>query len=95
MNVWNTCLRLLRARGYDLRAEETGLEGRLNWWAAKDGFAMVGDNPIELLGLTALYEAVSPGDSASALPYWWTIKGPDIYQELIDTATPYQFEDDI
>jgi hypothetical protein len=93
-NVYNSCLRLLRTRGYHLHAEEVTAEGDLFWYAEKDGFSFVGDNPIELLGLTAIYEAVSPLDAQSAQPYWWVIKGDDIYRELMDSALPYSPDDD-
>jgi hypothetical protein len=88
-NVHNSCLRLLRTRGYQLHAEEISANGDLFWYAEKDGFSFVGDNPIELLGLTAIYEALSPIDAKSAQPYWWVIEGENIYSEIMDAALPY------
>jgi hypothetical protein len=83
-NVYNTCLRILRHRGFDLR-----LEGELLpdgsyppdplWIAEKSGFRFCADNPIELLGLTAVYDHVHPATNKS---YWWRVEGPDIWEEL-------------
>lgn len=89
-NVYNTCLIILRQRGYDLWVEgEIDSEGcidplSLAWMAEKEGFDFQGDNPIELLGLTALFEFHQP--TGSAVSYWWSIEGPDIYAELLDKA---------
>lgn len=89
-NVYDTCLRLLRKRGYSLCVKKTRAEGYPMWIAEKDGFKFVGDNPIELLGLTAIYEEVLPVDAASAPSYWWRIEGDNISGELIDAAPAYQ-----
>jgi hypothetical protein len=85
LNVWNTCLQLLRRRGYRLAmvpGEEDDLSG---FTAERDGFTFAADNPIELLGLTAIYEEVQPAEDRS---YWWTAKNTDedIYDELLDAA---------
>ncbi len=94
-NVYNSCLRLLRTRGYRLWVEEATEDGELFWYAEKGDFSFIGNNPIELLGLTAISEAVSPVDAESAQAYWWVIEGDDLYQELMDSAIPYRpYEDD-
>lgn len=57
--------------------------------AEKDGFVLLADNPIELLGLAAIYEDVRPSEHR---PYWWSIDdGPDedkapTRSQLIDEA---------
>ncbi len=57
--------------------------------AEKDGFVLLADNPIELLGLAAIYEDVRPAENR---PYWWSIDdGPDderapTRSKLIDEA---------
>jgi len=90
-NVWNTCLRILRQRGYALRVTgEVDSEGSVipqtcNWIAEKDGFYFCGDNPIELLGLTAVRDFVQPHKDES---YWWVVDGDDIWKELYDSAFP-------
>lgn len=90
-NVYNTCLRILRQRGYRL-----WVEGELDandmyptdlaWMAEKNGETFQADNPIELLGLAAIYEYVAPvGETQS---YWWVAEGPDIRDELLKKAFP-------
>jgi hypothetical protein len=49
--------------------------------AEKDGYTFAGDNPIELLGLTAVYEYVQPSRNE---PYWWVVRGPKISAELME-----------
>jgi hypothetical protein len=90
INVWNTCLRILRQRGFALRVEgEARADGchptDALWIAEKDGFFFCGDNPIELLGLVAVHDRVRPGED---LPYWWRVDGPDVYTELMEAAFP-------
>ena len=55
-NVFNTCLVLLRREGFDLSYDKV----HDSWQAEKDGFSFRADNPIELLGLTAIYEKMQP-----------------------------------
>ena len=74
-NVRNTCLRILRQRGYALRVEgELDADGcypaEAFWIAEKNGFHFCGDNPIELLGLVAIYDHVQPKEDES---YWWVV----------------------
>lgn len=89
-NVYNTCLRILRRKGYSLRVEgELSSDGddsiTLSWYAEQDGFKLYGDNPIELLGLAAIRDYVSPKQEE---PYWWVVEGPDIRAELLEAAFP-------
>jgi len=87
-NVYNTCLRILRERGYELRLEgEVDAEGiiipsSLNWVALVSDYQMNAHNPIELLGLIAIYEERNPKPDSDS--YWWSVSGPDIYRELMD-----------
>jgi hypothetical protein len=87
-NVYNTCLRILRQRGYALRLDygaDIGEEYESPVWIAeKDGFRFSADNAVELLGLTAVFEFVKPAKNE---PYWWTMDGPDIWQELRDDSS--------
>jgi len=91
INVHNTCLRTLRERGYRL-----GIEGELDedvmypaelaWMAEQNNATFVAYNPIELLGLTAIYESVNPvGETQD---YWWSVEGPNIREELLEAALP-------
>jgi hypothetical protein len=89
-NVFNTCLRILRQRGFALHVEgEMTADGCYPddalWVAEKAGFRFMADNPIELLGLTAVFDHVQPSE---AQPYWWNVEGPDIRSELMEAAFP-------
>ena len=89
-NVHNTCLRFLRARGFELevrgeRQPDGSYPVERHWIARKDGFYFCGDNPIELLGLVAVHDRVQPLDDE---PYWWSVEGPDIEWELLEAAFP-------
>jgi hypothetical protein len=89
-NVYNTCLRILRARGFALEVSgepepDGSYPASCNWIARKDGFYFCGDNPIELLGLVAIFDHVRPTADES---YWWAVKGPDIWRELMKAAFP-------
>lgn len=89
-NVYNICLRILRSRGFDLEvsgeAETDGsYPARCFWIARKGDFYFCGDNPIELLGLVAVYDYIQPQEDRS---YWWRIEGPDVWSELMETAFP-------
>ncbi len=89
-NVWNTCLRLMRVRGYTIK-----VEGELDedgcwpadplWIAEKDKFRFMGDNPIELLGLISVYDHIQPIEDDD---YWWRIDGEDIRREIMLQAFP-------
>lgn len=83
-NVENTCLLILRSRGFKLRLEdnENGAWGYL-WIAEKDGFRLYAWNPIELLGLLAIFDHKKPKEDT---PYWWVVKGADVRKELIAEA---------
>jgi hypothetical protein len=90
LNVFNTCLLILRARGFELevsgeRRDDGCYPVGCHWIARKDGFYFCGDNPIELLGLVAIYDHIQPTEDRS---YWWRIEGPDVWEELLEAAFP-------
>ena len=90
VNVRNTCLQILRIRGYKLTIQgELDDEGCYPtdalWIAEKDGFRFMADNPIELFGLIGIYDYVQPKED---IPYWWRIEGPDIWSELMAETFP-------
>ena len=94
-NVYNTCLRILRQRRYRLWVEgELDADGcypsDMAWMAEKNGVTFHADNPIELLGLTAVYEY--HGAPVDVEPYWWSVEVPHIWQELLDAAFPLDEE---
>jgi hypothetical protein len=93
-NVWETCLQLLHRRGYHLEVRIADEEDDVDtdaWLAEKDGFTFWGDNPIELLGLTAVYEDVRPAEDQD---YWWSEKTardrPSLREQLVDRAVAAQ-----
>ncbi|MFJ3221011.1 hypothetical protein ACIPLC_34445 [Kitasatospora sp. NPDC086801] len=61
------------------------------WLAEKDGFTFWADNPIELLGLAAVYEDARP---EADRPYWWSAKTvrerPSLREQLVDEALAAQ-----
>lgn len=81
-NVWNTCLLILRERGYRLflvGSDEPELISHCTWNAERAGIMLRADNPIELLGLAAILEYHQP---IAEVPYWWRVDGPSIVEEL-------------
>lgn len=87
-NVVNTCLRILRDRGFELEVigeitDDLSYPTEATWAAAKDGFIFRADSPIELLGLVAVYDYVKPAEDK---PYWWRVEGADIRSELLSAA---------
>jgi hypothetical protein len=88
-NVHNTCLGILRQRNFALSVDG-GLDADecyptdCLWIAEKDGYRFAADNPIELLGLVAIYDYDQPQGEAKG--YWLRIDGPDLWRELMQAA---------
>jgi|GEM_PF-583404 len=85
-NVYNSCLLLLQQSGYTLRVSGNPVLGsyhsHLRWHAkSRDGAELIGDSPIELLGLAALHGYHQPDVNE---PYWWRISGPAVVTSLIE-----------
>ncbi len=86
-NVWNSCLRVLKARGYHLSincdapadADLITKHRRVTWFAVKNGIQLVAPNPAELLGLAGVVEHQKP---AGTEPYWWLVEGDNLLEEL-------------
>lgn len=88
-NVWNTCLRIIRDCGFELRLESDDPEADMMdcfWVAEKNGYDLWAGNPIELLGLVKIYECTNPKNEV--VPYWWVVKGTDIIDELAERKWP-------
>ena len=89
VNTWSSALRLLRRQGWQLwLVGELDAEGDYQmdaerWIARRDGRELEAANPVALLGLAALAEAADPEDDR---PYWWSVDGEDIWDELRDRA---------
>jgi hypothetical protein len=75
INVFNTCLVLLQRDGFSLAYDKASDM----WSTEKDGFSFLADNPIELLGLVAIYQKLQPKENED---YWWQINEPDVLAAL-------------
>jgi hypothetical protein len=71
INVFNTALVIVERKGWSLRYDKT----QDFWFAQKNGWELLADNPIELLGLVSIYEYHSP---KKRVEYWWKIDEPDL-----------------
>ena len=75
LNVYNTALVVLERKGWKLRYEETS-----DYWYAKKGdWEFLADDPMQLLGLVAIYEHHAPQTKSE---YWWKIDEPDLFSKL-------------
>jgi hypothetical protein len=89
VNVYNTCLNILRRRGFRLwvdvsEDEEDCFRCRDIWQAESEDASFTAHTPVELLGLAAIYDYVKPGLNPES--YWWSVDGPDIWSELLNAA---------
>ncbi|MBK9273432.1 MAG: hypothetical protein IPM49_02685 [Flavobacteriales bacterium] len=75
INVYNTCLVILRKRGFYIRHEAD----KELWYAEYSGFVFCADNPIELLGLVGIYDELKP---TSDTEDWWKVDHPDVLAEF-------------
>jgi hypothetical protein len=75
LNVYNTALVVLDRKGWALSFDSS----HDSWHAKKEGWEFLADNPIELLGLVAIYEHHAPTVKKE---YWWKIDEPNILAKL-------------
>ena len=75
LNVYNTALVILQKKGFASRLDDK----TDNWYTEKYGWTFQADNPIELLGLVAIYGHQRPKTKTE---YWWRIDKPDLLTEL-------------
>ena len=84
-NVSNTCLLILRKRGYELWTEGDSENANpftdIFWFAKKGGYDFVANSPLELLGLVAIFEFKNPQNPPE--DYWWLVEGENILDELL------------
>ena len=81
-NVWSTAVSILEAEGWTVRTSEDGLLNRSrgeNWEAKKGEIVLVGETPLELLGLAAIYSVKFKGVDE---PYWWLERSARPWDEL-------------
>lgn len=80
LNVYNTALVILERKGWALRYDSSQ-----EWWFAKKGeWEFLADDPMQLLGMVAIYEHHSPKKKEE---YWWKIDQPDLLSKLDPEAT--------
>ena len=79
-NVHNTALVVLRRKGYRLWTEQKGEV----FCAEKDGWDFMAFDPVQLLGIVAIYEAHQPTEHRE---YWWKLDKPNLY-DTIPTKPP-------
>lgn len=82
-NVWNTCLLLLREKGFTAALsgspDKQGGTSWCKWHATAPGrVRLEAANPVELLGLAALHDHHKPDENVA---YWWRIDGPNLLGE--------------
>ncbi len=90
-NVYNTCLQVLAERGFRATISPGDEEAQDSWVASREGVELWADNPIELLGLVAVWEARWPG---AYEPWWWSRgnTGPSLWEQARDEAEAEQAE---
>jgi hypothetical protein len=75
LNVYNTALVVLERKGFSVRFDVSK-----DWWfAKKNEWEFLADDPIQLLGLVAIFEHHSPTKKKE---YWWKIDEPDLFTKL-------------
>ncbi len=82
LNVWNTCLVILQQKGFRTWTDEE----QNNFYAEKDGWDYIADDPIQLLGLVAIHEYHKP---VSYKEYWWRITDPQLIESLPNMAPEF------
>lgn len=75
-NTYNSCLLILRSKGYELHAEES--DERLTWMASKDGNSFLAYSPPELLGIVTLGESLGND---------WNQQQPNLLGEVLENAS--------
>ena len=74
-NVWNTALVILKKKGFVVWTDES----ESTWHAKKESWTFFGDDPINLLGLVAIFEEKKPEKKAE---HWWKIDSPDLLSTI-------------
>lgn len=79
-NVHNTALVVLERKGYRLWTENEV------YCAEKDGWDFMADDPVQLLGVVAIYEFQKPAEYQE---YWWRLREPSLLHDLPTTAPEF------
>jgi hypothetical protein len=81
-NVYDTALAVLEQKGFSVwKNEKTDL-----FYAQREGWDFVAENPISLLGLVAIYEHKKP---EAYCEYWWKTASAQGSQSLPTIAPEY------
>lgn len=84
-NVYETCLQLLADKGWRIATNLSDQDAPDSWVGLRGDVELWADNPIELLGLVAVWEARWPGQYEA----WWWIRGntgPSLWERARDQA---------
>jgi hypothetical protein len=82
VNVYNSALAVLAGKGF-----QVWFNAKADMFCAeRAGWDFMAENPISLLGLVAIYEAVQP---PAPVEYWWRQSGHLDYQNLPGSPQPY------
>jgi hypothetical protein len=75
VNVYNSALTIIENKGFQIWFND---KAEL-YCAEREGWDFMAENPISLLGLIAMHEAITPSVYAE---YWWKSNPPSDYQSL-------------
>ena len=82
-NVDNTALVVLQRKGFRVWTDDTESE----WFAERDGWDFMADDPIQLLGLIAIFEFQQPTEFRE---YWWQHSEPWLVEKVPKTSPDYK-----
>ena len=75
LNVYNTALVVLARKGWS-----ASFDSAQEWWCArKDGWELLANDPMQLLGLVGIHEYHAPKRKTE---YWWKIDEPNLLEQL-------------
>jgi hypothetical protein len=79
-NLHNTAFVILQRKGYRVWADGDMI------CAEKGGWDFMADDPVQLLGLISIYEALQPSDYRE---YWWKIDEPGLHGNIPEGPPDY------
>ena len=81
-NVYDTALVLVERKGFRVWQDQS----RRTFWAEKDGWDFLADDPLGLLGLVTIWEHLAPSEYSE---YWWRLRRERSYSKLPTTKPTY------
>ncbi len=82
-NVLNTALVVLQRKGYRVWSNQD----ESMWYAERQGWDFQADDPIQLLGLIAIFEYHHPSEYRE---YWWQIQEPFLLDRIPKNSPEYK-----